>query len=123
MSSSLVHPFSEEYRDSALTARQTYRFISSENIGLITGMIDCLLIVTSSVFSAIAYHYIVLQGPIHVTQYVGIGSVSALIFISLATSRNLYKIHSLELFFGRSKENRVTVVSSCGGLHLNIVLI
>ena len=104
MSSSLVHPFSEEYRDAALTARQTYRFISSENIGLMTGIMDCLLIVTSSVFSAIAYHYIALQGEIYVKQYVGIGSVSALIFISLATSRNLYKIHSLGYFWGEARK-------------------
>ena len=104
MSSSLVHPFSAEYRDAALTARQTYRFISSANIGLMTGIMDCLLIVTSSVFSAIAYHYIALQGAIYVKQYVGIGSVSALIFISLATSRNLYKIHSLGYFWGEARK-------------------
>jgi undecaprenyl-phosphate galactose phosphotransferase/putative colanic acid biosynthesis UDP-glucose lipid carrier transferase len=103
MSSSLVSPLSEDYR-AALTARQTYRFISSDNIGIIAGVIDCLLIITSSVLSAIAYYYIVLEGSIDVPQYVGIGSVSALIFVSLATSRNLYKIQSLSYFPGEARK-------------------
>ena len=66
-------------------------------------MIDCILIVTSSVFAAIAYHHIVLEGIPHVRQYFGIGSVSALIFISLAASRNLYKVHSLSYFQGQAR--------------------
>ena len=102
MSSSTVPPLIEEYRHTA-AGRQTYRFISSENIGLITGMIDCILIVTSSVFAAIAYHNIALEGVQYVRQYFGIGSVSAVIFISLAASRNLYKVHSLSYFLGQAR--------------------
>ena len=103
MSSSLVPHFSDEYRR-PVTATQTYKFISSSNIGVLTGLLDCLLIVTSSVLSAIAYHNVALQGAPYLKQYLGLGCVSALIFISLATARKLYEIHCLSYFLGQTKK-------------------
>ena len=102
MSSSLVPDFSHEYPRS-FTAVQTYRFISSDNISVLTGLLDFLLIVTSSVLSAIAYHYIAFKGATDVKQYLGLGCVSALIFLSLAASRKLYKIYSLSYFPSQTK--------------------
>ena len=103
MSTSLVGPFGEEYR-AALAVQPRRGFISSGNIGLVTAAFDCLLIVASSILSAIAYHYVFLDGAINVKQYVGIGAVSALIFVSLATSRNLYKIQSLSYVRGEARK-------------------
>src|SRR4249920_2429370 len=102
MSSSLVPSLREEYRHTA-SSRRAYRFISSDDIGPITGVIDFILILTSSVFAAIVYHQLALEGSLHLRQYFGIGSVSAVIFISLVASRNLYRVHSLGYFLGQAK--------------------
>jgi undecaprenyl-phosphate galactose phosphotransferase/putative colanic acid biosynthesis UDP-glucose lipid carrier transferase len=99
MSSSVVPPFAEEYR-----RRATYRYISFENVGRLTGLLDGLLIVASSLISAIAYHDIALNGEPYLKQYFGIGIVSALIFISLTASRNLYRVHSLIYFQAQAKQ-------------------
>jgi Undecaprenyl-phosphate glucose phosphotransferase len=98
MSLSVVPDFSREYPRSF-----TYRFISPDNISVLTGLLDFLLIVTSCVFSAIAYHHIALKGATDVKQYLGLGCVSGLIFLSLAASRKLYEIHSLGYFPGQTK--------------------
>jgi Undecaprenyl-phosphate glucose phosphotransferase len=103
MSCSLAPHLIEEYRQTAAGCK-TQTFISSKNIGLITCIIDCISIVTSSVLTAIAYHHITLDGLHQIEQYVGIGSISAIIFISLTASRNLYKVHSLSYFLGQAKQ-------------------
>ena len=114
MSSLLVPPIIGEYRSTAAGVK-TY-FISTGNIGLITGIIDCIVIVTSSVFVAIAYHHIALDGPPPLRQYLVIGSISAIIFTSLAASHNLYKVHSLSHFRGQVRRILLpwlVVVSVC----------
>jgi len=95
-SSSLVPPFSSEYRPT--DGRKTYRFISSATIGLITGIIDSLLIVISSALAAIAYHYILYEEIPYVEQYIGLGILSAVVFVSLAASRNMYTLSALVYF-------------------------
>jgi undecaprenyl-phosphate galactose phosphotransferase/putative colanic acid biosynthesis UDP-glucose lipid carrier transferase len=99
MSSSVVPPFADEYRHAA-----AYRYISFENVGPLTGLLDGLLIVASSLISAIAYHHVALDGDPHLKQYFGLGSVSAVIFISLTASRNLYRVHSLIYFQAQAKQ-------------------
>ena len=103
MSSSLPSSLTEEYRQT-VAGRRAYGFISFDNIGLLTGLSDCILIITSSVITAIAYHHMALSGTPYIKQYFGIGSVSALIFISLAASRHLYRVHSLSYFQGQAKQ-------------------
>ena len=122
MSSSLVPDFSHEY-SSSFTAVQPYRFISSNNISVLIGLLDFLLIVTSSVLSAIVYHYIAFEGATDVKQYLGLGCVSALIFLSLSASRKLYEIHSLSYFPRSNKKYPFAVVSRCSRLRFNLISI
>jgi undecaprenyl-phosphate galactose phosphotransferase/putative colanic acid biosynthesis UDP-glucose lipid carrier transferase len=103
MSSSVVTPLSKEYQQ-AVRAHGTRRYISFDNIWLITVLSDCILIITASVISAVAYHLIALNGAPDIKQYFGIGSVSALIYVSLVASRKLYRVHSLSYFPGQTKQ-------------------
>jgi len=102
MSSSFVPPLTEEYRPTI--GHRAYRFLSFDNIGLIAGLSDCILIIMSNVITAMAYHHMALSGPPYIKQYFGLGSVSALIFVSLAASRHLYRVHSLSYFQGQAKQ-------------------
>jgi Undecaprenyl-phosphate glucose phosphotransferase len=99
----LAPHLSDEYRHS-IAGTQVYRLISSDNIGVLIWLFDFLLIVISSVLSAVAYHNVALQGAPYVQQYFGLGCVSALIFTSLAASRELYKIQSLRYFHNQAKK-------------------
>ena len=94
---SLTRHLVEEYPNNAV-GRQAFTLISSENIGLVLALIDLVVIVTASVFSAYAYHRLALAGDPYIKQYFGIGSVSAVVFISLVATRDLYKINSLIYF-------------------------
>ena len=97
MSSSLTPPLVNEFRDD-VADRNAYSFISSKNIGLLTALTDCILILTASVLTACFYYIVALSVYPSIKQYFVIGSISALIFITVATSRNLYKVHSLNYF-------------------------
>jgi len=103
MSSSLAPPLLDEHRHIS-SGRRTSRFVSYDSVGPFTGAIDFVLIVIASVLSAIVYHNFVFSENPSIGQYFVLGIISAIIFISLATSRDMYKCYSLRLFSNQAKK-------------------
>ena len=101
MSSSLTPPVIGELRhefSDDVPGRKRYSSISSDNIGPVTALVDCIFIVTFSVVTALAYHILALSGYPSTREYLAIGNIAALVFISMAASRNIYKVQSLSNF-------------------------
>ncbi len=61
------------------------------NVGPITAVIDCAVIVAASVAAGVAYHMLVLGVVGDVATFAGVGGNSALLFILLARSRAMYR--------------------------------
>jgi Undecaprenyl-phosphate glucose phosphotransferase len=61
------------------------------NVGPITAVVDCAVIVVASVAAGIAYHVLALGKVGDIGAYAGVGSNTALLFVLLAKSRGLYR--------------------------------
>jgi undecaprenyl-phosphate galactose phosphotransferase/putative colanic acid biosynthesis UDP-glucose lipid carrier transferase len=61
------------------------------NVGPITAILDCVLIVSASVIAGVAYHLLVLGNTGDIGAFAGIGSNAALLFVLLAKSRGMYR--------------------------------
>ncbi len=61
------------------------------NVGPITAIIDCFVIVAASVVAGVAYHMAVLGVAGDIAAFAGVGSNAALLFILLAKSRGMYR--------------------------------
>jgi undecaprenyl-phosphate galactose phosphotransferase/putative colanic acid biosynthesis UDP-glucose lipid carrier transferase len=79
-------------------SRKSFNVLSLQTIGLVTAVIDTVLIIASAVATAFAYHHLAHYGHPSTREYLAIGSVSALVFVSLAAARNMYKVQSLRHF-------------------------
>lgn len=82
---------SEAPAGAAAGLRQSARLLSYQNVGLITAIIDCILIVASSVSAGVGYHLLALGYVGEVPAYAGIGSNAALLFVLLAKSQGMYR--------------------------------
>lgn len=61
------------------------------NVGPITAILDCVLIVAASIAAGIAYHLAVLGSIGDIRAFAGIGANTALLFALLAKSRGMYR--------------------------------
>jgi exopolysaccharide biosynthesis polyprenyl glycosylphosphotransferase len=61
------------------------------NVGPITAIIDCSVIVAASVAAGVAYHLAVLDVVGDIAAFAGVGSNAALLFVLLAKSRGMYR--------------------------------
>jgi undecaprenyl-phosphate galactose phosphotransferase/putative colanic acid biosynthesis UDP-glucose lipid carrier transferase len=68
-----------------------------QNVSAITAVLDCLLIVASSIAAGVGYHLATTGGAGDVQSYVGIGANSALLFVLFAKSQGMYRAPSLRL--------------------------
>jgi undecaprenyl-phosphate galactose phosphotransferase/putative colanic acid biosynthesis UDP-glucose lipid carrier transferase len=71
--------------------RQSARLLSYRNVGLITAIVDFILIVVASVVAGVGYHVLVLGYVSDVRSLAGIGSHAALLFVLVAKSQQLYR--------------------------------
>jgi undecaprenyl-phosphate galactose phosphotransferase/putative colanic acid biosynthesis UDP-glucose lipid carrier transferase len=61
------------------------------NVGPVTAIIDCLVIVAASVAAGVAYHMMALGVVGDIAAFAGVGSNTALLFVLLARSRGMYR--------------------------------
>jgi undecaprenyl-phosphate galactose phosphotransferase/putative colanic acid biosynthesis UDP-glucose lipid carrier transferase len=85
--------------------RRSFKVLSSQTIGLVAAVIDTVLIIASAVATAFAYHHLAHYGQPPTREYLAIGSVSALVFVSLAAARDLYKVQSLRHFSSHTRRS------------------
>jgi hypothetical protein len=67
------------------------RVFTYGNVGPITAIVDCVVIVAASVVAGVAYHMAALDRPGDIGAFAGIGSNTALLFVLLAKSRGMYR--------------------------------
>jgi len=61
------------------------------NVGPVTAIIDCVVIVAASVAAGVAYHMLALGVVGDIAAFAGVGSNTALLFVLLAKSRGMYR--------------------------------
>jgi exopolysaccharide biosynthesis polyprenyl glycosylphosphotransferase len=61
------------------------------NVGPITALIDCAVIIAASVAAGVAYHMLAVGVPGDIAAFAGVGSNTALLFVLLAKSRGMYR--------------------------------
>lgn len=89
---------SEAPSGAAAGLRQPARFLSYQNVGLITAIIDCILIVCASLAAGVGYHLLGLGYAGDVQGFGGIGSNAALLFVLLAKAQGMYRPAALLRF-------------------------
>src|SRR5215831_2399776 len=61
------------------------------NVGVISAILDCIIIISASVTAGVAYHLLLLGKIGDVAAFAGIGCDTALLFVLLAKSRGMYR--------------------------------
>ena len=61
------------------------------NVGPITAIIDCVVIIAASVAAGVAYHMLALGVAGDIAAFAGVGSNTGLLFVLLARSRGMYR--------------------------------
>jgi Undecaprenyl-phosphate glucose phosphotransferase len=61
------------------------------NVGVITAILDCVMVVSASVVAGVAYHQLVLGNTGDIAAFAGVGINTALVFALLAKSRGMYR--------------------------------
>jgi undecaprenyl-phosphate galactose phosphotransferase/putative colanic acid biosynthesis UDP-glucose lipid carrier transferase len=67
------------------------RVFTYGNVGPITAIIDCVVIVAASIAAGVAYHLVVLGTQGDIGAFAGVGANSALLFVLLGKSRGMYR--------------------------------
>lgn len=88
---------SEAPRELAIGARHSAWWFYFQNVSIIAAVVDCLLIVGSSVAAGVGYHLATTGEVGDVQSFAGIGANSALLFVLFAKSRGMYRPTSLRL--------------------------
>lgn len=82
---------SEVSAGAAAGLRRSTRLISYNNAGLITAILDCVVIVAASLAAGVGYHLLAWGFASDVREFAGIGINAALLFVLLAKSRGMYQ--------------------------------
>lgn len=82
---------SEAPTGAAADLRYSARMLFHKNVGLITAIIDCFLIVTASIGVDVGYHFLAVGHVGDVQGFAGISSIAALLFVLPAKSLGLYR--------------------------------
>jgi len=88
---------SEAPREVGVGLRHATWWFYFQNVSVIAAVVDCLLILGSSIAAGVGYHLATTGGVGDVQSYVGIGVNSALLFVLFAKSRGMYRPMSLRL--------------------------
>jgi Undecaprenyl-phosphate glucose phosphotransferase len=86
----------------AIGVRHSAWWFYYQNVSVIAAIVDCLLIVGSSIASGVGYHLLTTGDVGDVQSFAGIGVNGALLFVLFAKSRGMYRPTTLRLSSVRS---------------------
>jgi undecaprenyl-phosphate galactose phosphotransferase/putative colanic acid biosynthesis UDP-glucose lipid carrier transferase len=88
---------SEAPRELAIGVRHSAWWFYFQNVPVFAAVVDCLLIMASSIAAGMGYHLVTTGDVGDVQSFAGIGANSALLFVLFAKARGMYRPTSLRL--------------------------